>query len=228
MRVGASMELLVCSLLLLQPRPVVGQVAQAPLFTGTPVGPGCDGGAGTAPALSSSTLTDGSLFVRSGFFSRTWEGYVTAYAAKDYLGFLGGRSGEPAPAWTANFPPPATRNIHTSSTQATPIAFDWCSLAADQRTLVEPVYATAHSCPVDAPPIMAYLRGDATDERRNGGVFRDRPNTVLGDVVNSTPLLSRATDHAYHLAPAASGSSSGAPGHAGYRNYVEAKKSGRM
>ena len=165
--------------------------------------------------------------MQSGFFTATWEGYVTAYDAKAYLGFLGGRNVEPAPAWTANFPAPAERNIFTSSAPSAPVAFDWCSLGADQRALLDPVYASAHSCPVAAPPIVGWLRGDAAHERRNGGAYRDRPNTVLGDVVNSTPLFSRSNDHAYQLAPAASYSAGGVHGHERYRSYVQAKASSR-
>ena len=230
--VDALLVLGLCALALLRPGVVAGQVAQSPLFAPTPgcsvsCGERCGRGAGALPSFSASTLADDSLFVQSGFFAPTWEGYVTAYDAKAYVGFLGGRNVEPAPTWTANFPAPSERNIFTSSAPSAPIAFDWCNLGADQRALLDPVYANAHSCPVAAPPIVAWLRGDAAHERRNGGAYRDRPNTVLGDVVNSTPLFSRASDHAYQLAPAASYSASGVHGHEEYRRYVRAKASSR-
>lgn len=184
--------------------------------------------AGTSPSFSNPTLTAGSLFVQSGFFTNTWEGYVKAYDAKAYLDFLGGVGLEPAPAWSASFPAPAARRIFTSSDQTTPVAFDWCSLSSAQRSALDPVYAGANTCPTAAPPIHTYLRGDATYERRNGGTFRDRRNTVLGDVVNSSPVYSKAADHAYQLAPAASHSSSGTQGYDEYRAYVQAKKTSRI
>jgi type IV pilus assembly protein PilY1 len=215
---------------LLRPGVVAGQVAQSPLIAPAPgcsanCGGRCGRGAAALPSFSASTLTDDSLFVQSGFVSPAWEGYVTAYDAKAYLGFLGGRNVEPAPAWTANFPVPSDRNVFTSSSPSAPVAFDWCSLGPDQRALLDPVYANAHTCPVAPPPVFAWLRGDAAHERRNGGAYRDRPSTILGDVVNSTPLYSRSRDHAYQQAPAASHSASGLHGHEEYRRYVQAKAS---
>jgi type IV pilus assembly protein PilY1 len=230
--VGAMLVFGVCAVTSLRSGIVAGQVAQSPLFAPTlgcseTCGERCGRGAGALPSFSASILADDSLFVQSGFFTPTWEGYVTAYDAKAYVGFLGGRNVEPVPAWTAKFPPPPERNIFTSSAPSTPIAFDWCNLGNDQRALLDPAYANAHSCPVAAPPIVAWLRGDAAHERRNGGAYRDRPNTVLGDVVNSTPLFSRSQDHAYQLAPAASLSARGVHGHEEYRRYVRAKASSR-
>lgn len=229
---GALLALGMWASIFIEPGVAIGQVAQSPLFVSASVcgeacGERCEWGAGVLPSLPASTLTADSLLVKSGFFTPAWEGYVTAYDARAYLGFLGGRNVEPAPAWTANFPAPAERNIFTSSAPATPVAFDWCSLGADQRALLDPVTASATSCPVAAPPILGWLRGDADHERRNGGAYRDRPNTVLGDVVNSTPLLSRANDQSYQLAPAASRSVSGVHGHDAYRRYVDAKASSR-
>ena len=228
----ALLALGICALTSLGPGVVAGQVAQSPLFApkhacSATCSARCGRGAGALPSFSASVLADDSLFVQSGFVLATWEGYVSAYDAKAYLGFLAGRSSEPAPTWTANFPAPAERNIVTSSAPSAPVTFEWCNLGADQRALLDPLYASAHSCPVAPPPIVAWLRGDAAHELRNGGVYRDRPNTVLGDVVNSTPLVSRSNDQAYQLAPAASYSVAGVHGHEGYRSYVQTKASSR-
>ncbi len=230
--VDALLVLWVCALISLRPGVVAGQVAQSPLFAPTlacsaTCGERCGRGSGALPSLSASVLADDSLFVLSGFVPATWEGYVTAYDAKAYLGFLAGRSSEPAPTWTANFPAPAERNIVTSSASSAPVAFEWCNLGADQRALLDPSYASAHACPVASPPIVAWLRGDAAHEQRNGGAYRDRPGTVLGDVVNSTPLVSRSNDEAYQLAPAASYSLGGVHGHQQYRSYARSKASSR-
>ena len=184
--------------------------------------------AGTSPSFSNPTVSAGSLFIQSGFFTNTWEGYVKAYDAPAYLNFLASGGAEPAPEWSANFPAPAARNIFTSTDESTAAAFAWCSLSSAQRSALDPVYAGASSCPVAAPSILTYLRGDATSERRNGGVFRDRRNTVLGDIVNSNPLYSKANDLAYQLSPAASYSASGTQGYDTYRAYVLAKKTSRM
>jgi type IV pilus assembly protein PilY1 len=184
--------------------------------------------AGTSPSFSNPTVAAGSLFIQSGFFTNTWEGYVKAYDTTAYLNFLASGGSEPAPVWTANFPAPASRNIYTSTDQTTATAFSWCGLSSPQQSALDPVYAAANSCPVAAPPILTYLRGDATNERRNGGPFRDRRNTVLGDVVNSNPLFSKSADFGYLLEPAASYSASGTQGYSVYQAYVLAKKTTRM
>jgi type IV pilus assembly protein PilY1 len=178
--------------------------------------------AGTGVGISNSTIVAGELLVQSGFATNTWEGTVAAFDAKAQIDFLNGVGAAPAAVWTNKFPAPALRNIVTSTAQNTAAAFDWCSISAAQRTDIDAVYA-ANSCPVAAPAIMDYLRGDTTLERRfTGGIFRDRRGaTILGDVVNSSPLHSKAADHAYHLAPAASYSSSGTQGYTEYRGPLK-------
>ena len=77
--------------------------------------------------------------------------------------------------------------------------------------------------------MLNYLRGDQTGEVQNGGAFRSRLNTVLGDIVNSSPLYSKATDFAYHFGPAGSHvlPVTSTQGYNTYRAYVGAKKSTR-
>ena len=58
--------------------------------------------------------------------------------------------------------------------------------------------------------------------------MRLRPLTILGDIVNSTPQFSKATDHAYHLGPAASLKSTPPHGSAEYRiPFLQTKKNTR-
>ncbi|MGZ8273421.1 MAG: pilus assembly protein [Burkholderiaceae bacterium] len=182
--------------------------------------------AGTAPSFSSSEIGVGKLFIRSGFFTNTWEGYVRAYDSKGYVDFLNGLGPEPAALWTAGFPAPASRNVITSTAQSTSAAFKWCSLSAAQQAVIDPL-APVVACPAGSRPIVDYFRGDQSQERRNGGGFRDRRNTILGDIVNSSPLYSGPIDYANHLAPAASYSSSGTQGYATYPTYLADKKTSR-
>jgi type IV pilus assembly protein PilY1 len=208
----------------------LAQVAQAPLVGGATVPAGgavgadrCRGSA--VPVVSSSAaLRDGELMIRSGYFSDRWEGYVVAYDARAYIA----SGADAVPLWTASVPAASDRRIYTSSAQTAAAAFEWCALSAAQRMLLNPDYAIEASCPTSAPPILDYLRGDPRHERRNGGELRDRPATVLGDVVNSTPVYSKAADHAYQLAPAASYSSAGKHGYATYRDYVQGKRASRF
>ena len=141
--------------------------------------------AGTAPGLSSSTVGAGNVIVQSGFFTNTWEGYVRAYDQVDLVAFLTSGGTAPTPVWTANFPAPNTRNIVTSTDISTMVPFTWGSLTDPMKTSLDVTNLAAASS-----PILNYLRGDVSQELRNGGVFRNRFNTILGDIVNSSPLYS--------------------------------------
>jgi type IV pilus assembly protein PilY1 len=46
-----------------------------------------------------------------------------------------------------------------------------------------------------------YIRGDQSQERANGGTFRDRGDNILGDIVHSTPVYVGAPDRARYPAP---------------------------
>jgi type IV pilus assembly protein PilY1 len=200
------------------------QVAQEPLLVR---GSACSGATATSLSFPASTLTDGALLLQSSFTAGTWQGDVRAQDARRYLAFVRDGGEEPAPLWSANVPAAAERNLHTSTGQRNAVPFSWCSLGDAQRLTLDPAYA-ATPCPVAPPAIMDYLRGDPAQEVRNGGAFRDRPGSVLGDVVHSTPWYSRAADHALQLAPAASFSANGVHGHALYRSFVTWKRSSRM
>lgn len=69
---------------------------------------------------------------------------------------------------------------------------------------------------VDASQSIDYFLGDASREVRNGGTLRDR-TTVLGDIVNSPPVVSAPTDdYGYRPLPEPYGSS--------YTNYMTTKQ----
>ena len=70
---------------------------------------------------------------------------------------------------------------------------------------------------VDASQAIDYFLGDTTREVQNGGVLRDRA-TVLGDIINSTPVVSAPTDdYGYRTLPAPYGNS--------YVTYMTTKQS---
>ena len=148
---------------------------------------GADNAAGTSPGLSSSTVGAGNIIIQSGFFTNTWDGYVRAFDQIQLLTFLTSGGVQPAPLWSINFFPPATRPIFSSTAINTPITFDWPSLSAPQQAAL------------GSSLVLDYLRGDQSKELRfAGGMFRNRVSTVLGDIVNSTPLYSKAADHWVH------------------------------
>jgi type IV pilus assembly protein PilY1 len=184
-----------------------------------------EGAAGSAPAFSSPSVSAGGLLVKSGFRTNVWDGYVYAFDTKEYIRHLAGEIAEPPRIWSATLPVHGDRNILTSKAQSTAVAFQWCNLSDDQRTLLDPV-ASATPCPTPtAPPIVGWLRGDQSREQPNGG-FRRR-SIVLGDIVNSAPVFSKAADHGYRFRPAASYKAGPPHGFAGYPDYVLQKKTTR-
>lgn len=185
---------------------------------------GSDNAAGTSPGLSSSTVGAGNLVIQSGFFTNVWDGYVRAFDQVALLTFLTSGGTAPTPVWTINFATPAARPIFSSTAINAPIAFDWTSLNVAQQTALDP------SLPAGSSPVLDYLRGDQSKELRfAGGVFRNRTNTILGDIVQSTPLYSKGADHGYLRRPAGSvvlpvGSTQG---NDIYSNYVIYKRTAR-
>lgn len=79
--------------------------------------------------------------------------------------------------WRAsqNIPAPAQRNLFTHN-GSSGVTFEWVSLSPAQQTDLGSV------------AVLDYLRGNSSGERRNGGSFRNR-NTVLGDIINSSPAF---------------------------------------
>ena len=62
--------------------------------------------------------------------------------------------------------------------------------------------------------IVNYIRGDQTNEESNGGTLRDR-SSVIGDLVNSTPVTSSTENFYYDDLPGTEGSS--------YASYINSK-----
>ena len=185
---------------------------------------GAENASGTSPGLSSSTISAGNIMVESNFRTNIWEGYVDAFDQVALVNFLISGGARPAPLWSINLPTPATRNIFTTTATTTVQPFLWGSLSTAQKNALDAINE-----PNASSPVLNYLRGDQTGEVQNGGAFRSRLNTVLGDIVNSSPLYSKATDFAYHFGPAGSHvlPVTSTQGYNTYRAYVGAKKSTR-
>ncbi|MGH1360961.1 MAG: pilus assembly protein [Burkholderiaceae bacterium] len=116
-----------------------------------------------------------------------------------------------ADLWRAseNLPAPANRNLFIGSGgSATAKPFTWASMSTAQKTLMGPQGSTG---------LVNFLRGDRSGE---GSTYRERnAESVLGDMVNSTPLLiGGLLDEHYQFLP---GSVAGA---GSYRAFINQKK----
>jgi type IV pilus assembly protein PilY1 len=169
--------------------------------------------AGTAVAVTSPLIMAGGIAVQSKFTTDTWVSELFAYDSVAMVNWLRNGMAKPSPVWTANFPAWGSRNVVTSTAATSAVGFDWGNLSATQKTDLN-----------NDIKIYEYLRGSAADEPSK----RAR-STLLGDIVNSGPLLSKALDQAYQMGPAASSATPPSTDHGfvQYRTYVTAKKSSR-
>lgn len=130
--------------------------------------------------------------------------------------------------WRAEdeFPAPASRQVYytsggtTKRFNATNVALaDLCSTPTTLYTgmsLCSAAEITALG--VDASDAVDYLLGSQVGEKRNGGTLRDRAESILGDIVNSTPTVSAPIDdYGYGVLAGTLGTS--------YRTYLTTKRS---
>jgi type IV pilus assembly protein PilY1 len=135
---------------------------------------------GTALTANTTQLTSNTMVYEANFTSGDWTGDVKAYkidpTTKNIV----------LPAqWTASsgIPLPASRNIYYLSGTST-TAFTSANLAGTDLTTV------------GSANVVNYIRGDRTNESQNGGTYRDR-QSVLGDIVDSSPVYDATTDTVY-------------------------------
>lgn len=168
-------------------------------------------GAASSAAVTSNRQTSDSETIYGGYNPREWTGNVRSCRPDQTAAQC-----ENAPRWdasnwlhrTSTVVPEAdkltaeTRKIftslrNTSGFQSMP--FRWDNLVADQTSVL--------NADNNGQQRVAFLRGDRTQE---GVLFRNRPDNLLGDVVNS--------GIAYLSGPGLALSGPNFPGHSAYRN----------
>jgi type IV pilus assembly protein PilY1 len=172
---------------------------------------------GTGLASTSAQLTAGSTLYRASFTTQKWTGRLEAFDALDLANAAASQLPEPAPLWAARFPAWDQRQVYTSTASAAAgVTFDnFNNLTAAQQAALS------------SADVMDYLRGkqDGLEASKCIGNpcqtkgWRDR-DTLLGTIVSSTPLYSKAPNFAYQMKPAAGGGAT-------YSQYVTDNKAGR-
>jgi type IV pilus assembly protein PilY1 len=165
----------------------------------------------TGPAITSSSQAYFPSYVTG-----KWTGSLKAYLSSDLESLAQGNS--VAPQWTSSLPAFGARNIFSSTALNVSTNFDVASLNSAQATSLT---STTPGLSYTAAEAVNYLRGDQSLELPATGIsagtkFRRR-ESVLGDIVNSTPLYVKAPDYGYG-AMSSVGSS--------YASYVTARRSG--
>jgi len=144
-----------------------------------------------ALAANSTSIQTGTLVYQARFDSSDWHGELLAYPIQGD-GSIG------SAAWNAAnlMPAASSRNIFTFD-GSSGRTFTSCtsSLSAAQKAALD----THANGTVDnlCTTRLAWLRGDSSQEARNGGPFRNRPVSTLGDIVNSDPAYVKNEDYGY-------------------------------
>jgi type IV pilus assembly protein PilY1 len=136
----------------------------------------------SALATSSTKLSNGTFIYAASYSSSDWHGTLSEY------GITGGVI-DTTPTWatsTASFQPAGTRSIVTSNTAgaaATPSVHSGIEFSSASA----PFNALWGSVSGANAAILSWLRGDTKQELSNGGLYRNRPASILGDIIDSGP-----------------------------------------
>ncbi|MCA3216993.1 MAG: hypothetical protein ING59_00190 [Burkholderiales bacterium] len=178
-------------------------------------------GSATSVGGRSATLQANDRLFFASFTTNRWTGRVESFNGLAWSNAV--RNNTPPPTTApdrvvSSFPSWDSRNIFTATGLNTGIAFpvnDLSGLTVEQQTALG-----------NNPAIVRWLRGDPSTESRNGGSMRNRPvGELMGDIVNSTPVFSKATDFGY--TPARKPNGAFGSSDPSYRNFVTAKRNHR-
>ncbi len=134
-------------------------------------------------ATNSVSLDAGSQVFNASYVSGIWTGKVTARAVS--------KAGVSDTAREFTLPAWGSRKVFTSNGLT----------GAGFPTSTQEAALLRTGGPVDYPVTGAqnanYIKGDGSLEERNSGLLRNRPTTVLGDIVGSSPAYVKDTDTLY-------------------------------
>lgn len=142
-------------------------------------------------AANSTSVLNGALIYRAALDSTDWHGQLTAHAISS-KGTIG------AEIWDAGqlIPAASSRHIYTwNGNSGKEFASCNASLSREQKLALN----TNSNGTVDnlCTERLEWLRGSSANEVRNGGSFRNRTASVLGDIVHSDPIFVKDMDYGY-------------------------------
>ena len=156
-----------------------------------------------AIATNSTRLNSTTFIYQARFDSTDWHGQLLAYQVDQNTANIAA-----VQSWDAGslMPAAASRTLLTYDSTLNSGAggganFTWASLNTAEQTYLIDGGTTA-----DGQARLAYLRGDQTNEIKNGGAYRNR-SVVLGDIVNSDPWYVGQQNYGYHILPGTEGTS---------------------
>jgi type IV pilus assembly protein PilY1 len=175
-------------------------------------------GAQTAVAASTATLQSSTLIYVAGYDPSDWHGVLSAY------GITAGTINTTATWRTTDagkMPAAASRSLisYNSGTPGSGTGVQLDPVADPNFAAVWTGLVTAGVIPsaTAATSILSWVRGDPSTEAKQGGPYRDRPVSVLGDIVDSNPVFAWKENYGYSALPEGS---SATPN---YPNFLIAK-----
>ncbi|WP_249621074.1 PilC/PilY family type IV pilus protein [Desulfuromonas sp. CSMB_57] len=173
-------------------------------------------GTAAAIATNSTRLVDGALIYQAKFDSTDWSGELVCYRLDPDTGYVDGT------AWTTDdagrIPSHESRRIFTWNGSAG-LQFSessWDSLSVAQRTALQ-----AGGTVQQGKDRLNWIRGQQSKEEGQAGGYLRKRSKVLGDIVNSDPVVVGVLNFRYENLPA------GTPGQDTYAAFVEANKTRR-
>ena len=170
-------------------------------------------GSGASLAANSTKLETGTTTYQAVYYSGRWRGDLKAFPVNPSTGVISA-----TPTWIASssgvFPAAASRTIKTYNP----------SLAAGSREVAFTTPANLSTAQQNAlgtsttvqQAVINYLRGDASNEKKNGGSYRSR-DSALGDIIDSQPVYVGPPDANLFFGRTFAGSAS-------YQTYVAANR----
>ncbi|GAB2660745.1 pilus assembly protein [Arenimonas aestuarii] len=125
---------------------------------------------GSNVAANSVALKEETRIFQASFVAGKWTGELASYAIS-----AAGVASTPEWRGSQGIPTVASRNV-----------FTWTGTAGAQ-------FPTLTQSAALGVNIANYIKGDTTNERRNGGTLRNR-NHLLGDIINSSPAFVKETN----------------------------------
>ena len=138
---------------------------------------------GSNVSTSSTSLQTDTRIFHATYYSGVWTGEVSAFDISS-----AGVAQDPSWIASENIPAPASRKVFTSTSTGGSVF-----PTADQK---ESMRVGLNFTGVTGDEIASFVKGDQSLEEINGGKFRNR-NSILGTVVNSSPVYQSDTDTLY-------------------------------
>jgi type IV pilus assembly protein PilY1 len=147
-------------------------------------------GSASSASVNTGSISSETRVYQAKFSSENWTGQLLSFPVNLTDGTLLTEEWDAAlklGAQTSASRAIITKNANTGNG----VAFNWATIGATRQAQLQPLADGLGA------PRLDYLRGDTTNERSNGGAFRDRPlvgpapgvPAILGDIVSSSPTF---------------------------------------